>query len=143
MSVGFLTNSSKVLNASRHQRNNHVDDDVIAFAFSQCSTPLGIKGTITRRRASFGTALARCSTPLGIKGTITFTPNSNQPSAMRAQRLSASKEQSQWINLHEVIRCCVLNASRHQRNNHINSCLMSFAVSMCSTPLGIKGTITP
>ncbi len=185
-----------------------------------CSTPVGIKGTITYVQIAVRQARIRqCSTPVGIKGTITCLSYSaasrhlsvlnacrhqrNNHQARRraaafevtraqrlsaskeqsqqrlrplptryvlsAQRLSASKEQSPWRLLRVIIAdLCVLNACRHQRNNHdeiAHNLHLPFAgaqrlsaskeqspcaarawtctrARLCSTPVGIKGTIT-
>ncbi len=131
----------RVLNACRHQRNNHREDEALMCRAVVCSTPVGIKGTITRPCCAYATEATRaqrlsaskeqsppplcpsarqrsCSTPVGIKGTITCA---------LPQPLDGTD---------------VLNACRHQRNNHSPARPRRDAQNRCSTPVGIKGTIT-
>ncbi len=86
--------TGEVLNAFRHQRNSHAADCRFAVSgagaqrlsaskeLSQrltgrptrcqpCSTPFGIKGTLTRMTGQPLGERNRCSTPFGIKGTLT------------------------------------------------------------------------
>jgi len=60
-----------VLNAFRHQRNDHFHSAVLKITRKLCSTPSGIKGTITEIASNDERYDIRCSTPSGIKGTIT------------------------------------------------------------------------
>ena len=84
-----------MLNAFRHQRNSHGDEAAAT-------------------RQDLG-----CSTPFGIKGTLTTALPSDLTSVIGAQRLSASKELSlNQRNICQMSARCVLNAFRHQRNSH-------------------------
>ena len=120
------TNRRDVLNAFRHQRNSHPDmaqSDTnpqsraqrlsaskelsrvqinLRFNGFTCSTPFGIKGTLTCT-SSAESPPTGCSTPFGIKGTLTDNVRITREDSSGAQRLSASKELSpirlpfQWI----------------------------------------------
>ena len=107
-----------VLNAFRHQRNSHCHSAPNFDCPAWCSTPFGIKGTLTGMLVSTVRTIWPCSTPFGIKGTLTNSLSPAPIPAGSAQRLSASKELSQCARIESVSRHNVLNAFRHQRNSH-------------------------
>src|SRR5262245_17232668 len=85
--------ASGVLNAFRHQQNNHRSLDWFCHSAPLCSTPFGINGTITFAPVFSSFRLEVCSTPFGINGTITRLRAFDGRNARGAQRLSASTEQ--------------------------------------------------
>ncbi len=110
-----------------------------------CSTPVGIKGTITLHLPHFEPqGLYMCSTPVGIKGTITMRAASDTVNTVGAQRLSASKEQSHltWDVCHfHPAQCSTPVGIKGTITIHANF-LVGYETDGCSTPVGIKGTIT-
>ena len=88
----------RVLNAFRHQRENHYLECTVTTEEGRCSTPFGIRGKIT----SIGLERYR----LAKAG---------------AQRLSASEGKSQCFIPFNPVAPVVLNAFRHQRENHRTS----------------------
>ncbi len=155
-----------VLNAFRHQRNNHLfarrllrprtkraqrlsastkqslTGAIEDAGVSKCSTPFGINETITRDAVFGRIGRAKCSTPFGINETITRVPVCPCGASRCAQRLSASTKQSHTRGACEFALTSVLNAFRHQRNNHAIAMKDFQADLMCSTPFGINETIT-
>jgi hypothetical protein len=158
-----------VLNASRHQRNTHrsgitpaapalpsaqrlsASKEYSLGRFGKRLVSSKIPGGAQRLSASkeyslrekfFAGAFALCSTPLGIKGILTLNRKVTPNQANGAQRLSASKEYSPPGGTQHRSWCCVLNASRHQRNTHFPSLSIPVHAATCSTPLGIKGILT-
>ena len=156
-----------MLNAFRHQRNSHWSLRRIARDFNECSTPFGIKGTLTLIGGHLLSGDFLCSTPFGIKGTLTIWKSSILRRSTGAQRLSASKELSRTFPARSPIRkgivlnafrhqrnshadafnqlfagISVLNAFRHQRNSHVPKLPSGTLSRTCSTPFGIKGTLT-
>ena len=131
-----------VLNAFRHQRNSHHRPHRRAGRADTCSTPFGIKGTLTTSLPQ-----GRAS---GKPVLNAFRHQRNSHSRERrcggydgcAQRLSASKELSRLMNLDYWPLLRVLNAFRHQRNSHSGHGTGRTHPGGCSTPFGIKGTLT-
>ncbi len=110
--------SACVLNAFRHQRKEHLDNMPLRNQEELCSTPFGINGRNTTRRATQPQSLFRCSTPFGINGRNTS-------------------------GLGFCARCdAVLNAFRHQRKEHVLRGRNGAGKSQCSTPFGINGRNT-
>jgi len=131
-----------VLNAFRHQRKEHKPTAPRRTPIFWCSTPFGINGRNTGRKALAVVNRKMCSTPFGINGRNTFlrlslhsvmtsaqrlsastegTPSSTvlQPLARYgAQRLSASTEGTQKGRTMNEDQRLVLNAFRHQRKEH-------------------------
>src|SRR5581483_1122799 len=109
--------------------------------FFACSTPFGIKGSLTcasRFIDSHNSVLnafrhqrfshqsvrpmsvieCRCSTPFGIKGSLTSEASQLHFAKTCAQRLSASKVLSPFYARCSNKNNLVLNAFRHQRFSH-------------------------
>ncbi len=135
-----------VLNACRHQRNNHAEQKQCSRRIRRCSTPVGIKGTITRCSGRL-----REVGQLSVLNACRHQRNNHvriaSPQCLRcrlcAQRLSASKEQSRARSrsvMRNVSGAQRLSASKEQ--SRINAPFGIPALPKCSTPVGIKGTIT-
>ena len=158
----------KVLNAFRHQRNSHpmgvLRRAICIFSaqrlsaskelspdelktndlwFFVCSTPFGIKGTLTELDQTRRATKRWCSTPFGIKGTLTQLFAFLRCDARGAQRLSASKELSRVAAIHHFApaRPCStpFGIKGTLTSQHL---LFAFLRKSCSTPFGIKGTLT-
>ena len=130
-----------------------------------CSTPFGIKGTLTpaRWRKCRGCPVLNA---FRHQRNSHWIPDAVLAVGNRAQRLSASKELSRRPAGKSLSACLrVLNAFRHQRNSHCasnrlrkkpigaqrlsaskelsrNARFGKSRIDGCSTPFGIKGTLT-
>ena len=109
-----------MLNACRRQRNAH---EVIAEpkgGLYACSTPVGVKGMLTRPWFSIAVCcVALCSTPVGVKGMLTILPVHTPTLFLRV--LNACRRQRNAHYVHGVSDGAgqdVLNACRRQRNAH-------------------------
>ena len=156
-----------MLNAFRHQRENHEQLINSRQAASKCSTPFGIRGKITLRdeefirgrnlvlnafrhqRENHDIGLAgelrkvRCSTPFGIRGKITGRlGRADQTTGPVLNAFRHQRENHSSPRFLSPMAYPVLNAFRHQRENHDNPDRPPRAVTMCSTPFGIRGKIT-
>ena len=132
-----------VLNAFRHQRNNHPARSLPPWPNSLCAQRLSastkqsqggviaIGAQVARAQrlsastkqspsnpSGRGHAYVLCSTPFGINETITASCRRITRDWRSAQRLSASTKQSPFDSHNAEWFFQVLNAFRHQRNNH-------------------------
>ena len=106
-----------LLNALRHQRDEHVSGAITDPCYEDCSTPCGIRGTNTRGRGFV------------------------MPGERSAQRLAASEGRTHTRGLAELgLQVGLLNALRHQRDEHAVWIVIGVIAWLCSTPCGIRGT---
>ena len=116
-----LADLGLVLNAFRHQRQDHVDESAPRIGkVEPCSTPFGIRGRITTSRC-----LAR---PWRCSG---------------AQRLSASEAGSllHWRQPHPDPKGAQ-RLSASEAGSHGQALVDFLTQPKCSTPFGIRGRIT-
>src|SRR5262249_31835396 len=140
----LASNSSRskgVLNASRHQRNNRGLIGQTPQLTDWCSKPHGIKGTIAPQNNNDPAWADGGQRPKPSKEQSRASGQARIGHAPRAQRLTASKEQSRGVccgGSHQQLGAQRLTASKEQS---LVMSVPSIARVMCSTPHGIKGTI--
>ncbi|BBO31082.1 hypothetical protein PLANPX_0694 [Lacipirellula parvula] len=155
-----------MLNACRRQRISHnLYGPNVGFAVT-CSTPVGVKGSLTsvhhhcesgasgaqrlsaskdlsHDRKNIGMSRkASCSTPVGVKGSLTDARVVDRHcrlvlNACRRQRISHRSAGS----VDRPMRV-VLNACRRQRISHVVVLTIAVVGAACSTPVGVKGSLT-
>ncbi len=166
--ASFWNNPSRklVLNAFRHQWKIHNVISENLCKCGMCSTPFGINGKFTLTVWLSRVIVRECSTPFGINGKFTVTAMVRFTVRPRAQRLSASMENSLVLREGTRHKSLVLNAFRHQWKIHQsrsarldcyglgaqrlsasmeNSPVLNAACvppPWCSTPFGINGKFT-
>ena len=105
-----------------------------------CSTPSGIKGRNADDLAEADELPAICSTPSGIKGRNAGKCPRFVPVVSDAQRLPASKEETQASakpTYDDLVRCSTPSGIKGRNASRI-WCGVTLD-SLCSTPSGIKG----
>ncbi|BBO31075.1 hypothetical protein PLANPX_0687 [Lacipirellula parvula] len=131
-----------MLNACRRQRISHIPLNIPA------AVVIPVLNACRRQRISHDTIGAvdmiqgRCSTPVGVKGSLTIGGIDVGQEGLRAQRLSASKDLSLGLGITAaaMAMCSTpvgvkgsLTTSRHHLRNRLRT---------CSTPVGVKGSLT-
>ena len=162
----FASKFVSVLNAFRHHRKTHQHLGRTADRGRRCSTPFGITGKLT----TYGQLIVRHRPVLNAfrhhRKTHKISARLHFVSIERAQRLSASQENSRsgtagTFSNSQVLnafrhhrkthaaragdywrRIRVLNAFRHHRKTHRYSEILSIQNIQCSTPFGITGKLT-
>ncbi|BBO31077.1 hypothetical protein PLANPX_0689 [Lacipirellula parvula] len=139
----------------------------MTIAASVCSTPVGVKGSLTHSLFADDCVAERCSTPVGVKGSLTTDVRQVKDkvavlNACRRQRISHIP-----ASLEPAGVAVVLNACRRQRISHATcaartattgGCAQRLSASKdlshfayltcltgqfrCSTPVGVKGSLT-
>jgi len=109
----------EVLNAFRHQRSTQESYQTVICLRVLCSTPFGIKDQLSAMPKIRRSLSVLCSTPFGIKDQLSGFGQALSAKAFSAQRLSASK----------------INSERPRK---------PFVPPVrCSTPFGIKDQLSP
>ncbi|BBO31076.1 hypothetical protein PLANPX_0688 [Lacipirellula parvula] len=107
-----------------------------------CSTPVGVKGSLTQFATNRLIQQVECSTPVGVKGSLTRTIRDRFRNIPRAQRLSASKDLSRHSG--GSLSLSIVCAQRLSASKDLSHCgaKLRFLPAECSTPVGVKGSLT-
>ena len=133
--------ASAVLNAFRHQRNSHYKEANERKKVS-CAQRLSASKELSQTDADGETQINKCSTPFGIKGTLTpaiakLYGEPNVLNAFRHQRNSHQRRQEIEV---EALKCSTPFGIKGTLTYAWIRGLGG--MEKCSTPFGIKGTLT-
>ena len=133
-----------MLNAFRHLRNCHHRLGPLDGNELKCSTPFGIYGIVTAVR--HGDRARKLGSAQRLSASTELSQPFLRQRALRANVLNAFRHlRNCHLNVRSVFSepCEVLNAFRHLRNCHNVRQVNAKKTSMCSTPFGIYGIVTP